>query len=319
MGPSDTWPGSEAARELPGTTGTTPTYTYAMIPGAPPVSVVRVEAGSLDGVDPTHAHSHDFLTVAYFEHGGGSLRLGPKQWAINDGDVFVVAPGEVMGVGSDTRGFAGVAGWGVYFPAEGLGPSAPHALLAWRSHPLLFPFVRGVATGAQRLVVPPAERPAWTRRFTDLDQELSRRADGCHEAVAAHLMLLLVDLARLATDVASDLRFRDEPVLGDVFEAIEQRYAEQLSLKDVAAGLHLTPAYLTTLVRRRTGRTVQAWITERRMAEARRLLVQTDQTVVEIAGHTGYPDPGYFARTFRRAHGTTPLQWRRAGRGPAAP
>jgi len=27
-----------------------------------------------------------------------------------------------------------------------------------------------------------------------------------------------------------------------------------------------------------------------------------------------YADPGYFVRAFRRAHGTTPLRWRRAGR-----
>lgn len=313
MSSSVGWPGSEAARELPGG-GATPAYTYARTPGAPAVSVVRVRPGALADVDSNHAHSHDFLTVAYFEHGGGSLRIGPRQWPIDTGDVFVVAPGEVMGVGTDTRGFETVAGWGIFFPAEGLGPSAPHALLAWRSHPLLFPFVRGVATGAQRLTVPPGDRADWTRRIEALDHELVERSDGCQEAVTAHLMLLLVDLARLATDVASDLRFRDEPVLGDVFEAIEQRYAEQLSLKDVAAELHLTPAYLTTLVRRRTGRTVQAWITERRMAEARRLLVQTDQTVVEIAAHTGYHDPGYFARTFRRVHGTTPVRWRHAGR-----
>jgi AraC family transcriptional activator of pobA len=85
-------------------------------------------------------------------------------------------------------------------------------------------------------------------------------------------------------------------------------------LKDVARAVSLSPGHLTTVVRRKTGRTVLEWIAERRMVEARRLLVQTDLAVEEVGRRVGYGHPGYFVRTFRRAHGSTPLGWRRAGR-----
>ena len=78
--------------------------------------------------------------------------------------------------------------------------------------------------------------------------------------------------------------------------------------------MSLTPGHLTTVVRRKTGRTVLEWIAERRLAEARRLLVQTDLAVEEVGRRVGYGDAGYFGRAFRRAHGATPLGWRRAGR-----
>jgi AraC-like DNA-binding protein len=55
-----------------------------------------------------------------------------------------------------------------------------------------------------------------------------------------------------------------------------------------------------------TGRTILEWISERRMAQARRLLVETDLAAEEIGHRVGYRDPGYFARSFRRSHGTTP-------------
>jgi AraC family transcriptional regulator, transcriptional activator of pobA len=71
-------------------------------------------------------------------------------------------------------------------------------------------------------------------------------------------------------------------------------------------------------VARRTGRTVQQWITERRMTEARRLLARTDLTIEATAGHCGYSDAGYFIRTFKRDHGVTPAQWRRTGRRSSA-
>jgi AraC-like DNA-binding protein len=291
-----------------------PVYTYAPVPGAARVSLMRLDRSSMGGLDAGHAHSHDFLLLTYFEQGGGSLRLGTHEWDVEAGDVYVVAPGEVIGVGDDPEGLAGAEGWGVFFPPDGLGTQAPDALLSWRAHPLLLPFARGVASGAQRLKVPAEERPVWSERFSALDRELRERRDGAQEAAVAHLTLLLVDLSRLAADVVGDLRLQDEPLLAEVFGFIEQRYCEGISLKDVASAVSLTPGHLTTVVRRKTGRTVQEWIAERRMAQARRLLVETDLTVDEIGGKVGYRDSTYFVRSFRRAHGVTPLRWRRAGR-----
>ena len=103
-------------------------------------------------------------------------------------------------------------------------------------------------------------------------------------------------------------------MLEAIFSYIEDHYAEPISLSDVAAAVNLTPGYLTTAVRRRTGRTVLDWITERRLAEARHLLITTDESVEQIGKLAGYSDPTYFIRTFKRAHGTTPAVWRRANR-----
>jgi AraC-like DNA-binding protein len=147
-----------------------------------------------------------------------------------------------------------------------------------------------------------------------LDRELHGRRDGYRGAVLAHLTLLLVSVSRLAVDVAGDLRLQDEPLLAEVFGVIEERYGEPLSLKDVARAVSLTPGHLTTVVRRKTGRTVQQWIVERRMVQARRLLVETDLAVEEVGRRVGYGDPRYFVRHFRRAHGATPRGWRRASR-----
>ena len=290
-----------------------PVYTYEVVPGVPPVGAMKLGRGVSGGLPHPHSHAHDFLVLAYFERGGGSMWLGDREWQVEAGDVYVIAPGEVVGTG-DASGLEEAEGWGVFFPPEVLGPHAPGAFLSWRAHPLLFPFVRGAAGGAQRLKVPPADRPSWSGRLSALDLELRQRHDGYREAVLAHLTLLLVGVGRLAADVVGDLRLKDEPLLAEVFGFIEDRYRERVSLKDVARAVSLSPGHLTTVVRRKTGRTVQEWIAERRMVEARRLLVETDLSVEEVAQKVGYGDTGYFVRSFRRTHGATPLGWRRAGR-----
>jgi AraC-like DNA-binding protein len=278
-------------------------YTYARAPGRPPVSALRWADTAADpGVG--HAHAHDFLVLVFFERGGGGVRLGRREVPIEHGDVLVVAPGAVIGRATEPLD-AGAVGWAVWFPADVL--DAPGAALAWRSHPLLSAF----AGGARRLRVPEADRAAWSARCTALVDELEGRREGHHEAVLAHLTLLLVALSRLASAAPGGMRLRDEPLLGAVFAEIEARFAGPLSLAGVAAAVGLTPGHLTTVVRRRTGRTVQGWIDERRMAEARRLLAETDLTAAAIGAAVGIPDPSYFVRRFRVAHGITPLAWRR--------
>ncbi len=98
-----------------------------------------------------------------------------------------------------------------------------------------------------------------------------------------------------------------------VFDALEASFREPITARDVAAAVGRSPGHVTTVVRRRTGRTVGRWVTERRLQEARRLLATTDLTVAAIAGRVGYRDPGYFIRRFRAAHDLTPQEWRRAG------
>jgi AraC family transcriptional activator of pobA len=289
-------------------------YGYRRVPGVPPVGVLRTYGRELHprGFVRCHPHTHDFLVLLHVEQGGGSLQVDGRRWVLSEGDVFVVAPGEVV----DPSGAAelDLVGSAVFFPADVIESTAAGAFLSWRSHPLLFPFVRGVGGGAQRLRVPPAERPGFAARIAALEQELQERRDGYNEAVLAHLTLLLVAVSRLAADVPEDLAVRDEPLLAAVFDAIEAGYRRPISLRDVADAVGLTPGHLTTVVGRKTGRTVQQWLTERRMTEARRLLATTDLTVEGVAQRVGYQDARYFTRRFRRAHGVAPLEWRRAGR-----
>ena len=95
-----------------------------------------------------------------------------------------------------------------------------------------------------------------------------------------------------------------------VFEFIEANFHRPLELKEVASNLGYSPAYLTNLVRQKTGRTVKQWIIERRMNQARQLLLDTDKAIAQIATDTGYTDTGYFTRQFKQLHGTSPNLWR---------
>jgi AraC-like DNA-binding protein len=291
--------------------------TYGIVPAPGELPVWVWPLGALVGSDrPREEHSHEFPGLVYFDGADGTVTLGGRTEQVRAGDLYVIAPGDVIGRHTPSLRSPphGSFGWGVMFTPDALGAEVPGAYLAWRTHPLLFPFVRGSGSGPLRLPVPEPERPALRDRVLALERELTDRPEGYREAARAHLVLLLVAVSRLAADLVGDLRADREPLLAAVFEVIEARYADALSLRDVARAVSVSPGHLTTTVRRRTGRTVQEWITERRMVQARRLLVGSGLSVAEVGRRVGYPDAGYFARVFGRAHGVSPARWRQAGR-----
>ena len=102
------------------------------------------------------------------------------------------------------------------------------------------------------------------------------------------------------------------PKLNKVFQFIEDNYQQPINLCDVAKAVGYSPAYLTNLVKRQTKRAIHGWIVERRMTEARSLLLKTDEPVNQIAAKVGYPDAGHFIRQFRQLHEMPPKVWRNA-------
>ncbi len=310
----------------------TPVIAYLPRPGTVPIGAALVLGGDLrpDHVPGDGPHAHDFHVLVHVERGAGTLRVDAREWALGEGDVCLVAPGEVVRGASALPGDARV--WLAFFTAEALGPQASTPL-AWRQHPLLAAFGR-LDEGAPRVLsVPERERASWATLLGVLSDEAGVHSPGpvrpgAHEAATAALTLLLVSLARI-TPVAPpatpgrgarpDLDeiaggWARDPLVAAVLDVVEAGFREPISTRDVADSLGYTTGHLTTVVRERSGRTVLEWLTERRMIEARRLLVETDLPVAVVAERTGYRDATYLVRRFREQHGVTPLQWRRQAR-----
>lgn len=87
-------------------------------------------------------------------------------------------------------------------------------------------------------------------------------------------------------------------------------FDQTVRLEDAARQACLSPFYFHRLFVRTYGQTPHAFLTERRLLEARRLLVQTDLSVTEICFSLGFESPGTFCTLFRRVVGCTPTEYR---------
>lgn len=93
-------------------------------------------------------------------------------------------------------------------------------------------------------------------------------------------------------------------------EYIKLHFEEELSAGLLAEALQCGPDYLNRLCRRAWGHTVTEEINRVRLARACRLLLEGKLCVKEVAYESGFNDPAYFRRRFRRAFGQTPGEYR---------
>ncbi|MEM6399974.1 MAG: AraC family transcriptional regulator [Cyanobacteria bacterium P01_D01_bin.116] len=105
-------------------------------------------------------------------------------------------------------------------------------------------------------------------------------------------------------------QFPEHSQLRAIFTFIEANYHQPITLNDVAKAFSYTPSYLTSLVRRLTGKTLYQWIVQRRMFQARRLLLSTELPISQIAQAVGYLDTGHFVKHFRQIHKKPPKSWK---------
>jgi len=107
--------------------------------------------------------------------------------------------------------------------------------------------------------------------------------------------------------------------LAPVFRTIQARYAEPLTLRDLAAVVHLEPAYFSTSFKRATGVSPFRYLADFRLRRARQLLLTTEYSLAQIAVATGFRDPFYLSRVFKKAEGLSPREYRRAQHSPGSP
>lgn len=262
--------------------------------------------------EPVGSHGSSCFKLLFLEEGEGWYHTGQYGIRAVPGDLFLIAPDAVHNF-SDPEG---TKNWVVMFAADTLAPSqtSDNVFLRLLSELLLLSFLGPKGTEISHFQVVPVDRPRWLVRLRQLERELNDKPLGFAEAARALLMLLLTDTARLVASQLSQRSLKSHPLLTRVFLFIESHYRNQISLCDVAEAVNRAPAYLTDFVRCETGRTVLSWIIERRLAEARRLLLTTNQSVEQIAETVGYLDTGHFIRQFRRLHDMTPRRWRNTHR-----
>ena len=94
-------------------------------------------------------------------------------------------------------------------------------------------------------------------------------------------------------------------------ERIEGGFSEKLLLGDLATELGVDLYYLSHFFREHFGLSFQEYLAKLRCEKARRELLLTDRSLLDISLSCGFSSPKYFQRAFQKQYGATPREYRR--------
>lgn len=255
-----------------------------------------------------HRHSNLFQLLLAVG-GGGELRADSLTRDFAAPTLVTVPPGVVHGY----RFQPGTEGWVVTlsdsFAADIFGRGGSREVAPAMSEPVLLPLA--------------ADAPETMRLradFTAIAEEFRWNALGQMDAIAAHLRLIFVTLARLrqAHRESATAQDADAALFARFRMLVETHYRDHRPVSVYAADLAVTEKRLTAACRRVAARAPLDIIHARLLIEAKRNLLYTSMSVAEAGYALGFRDPAYFSRFFTRRAGVAPKQFKAGGTPQAA-
>jgi len=253
--------------------------------------------------DPSRSspHYHDFFQVSLLL-GSGSLMHDFRETTVSGVTLFFLSPGQVHTVNRNPGMGGTIVSFTRDFFETGSGPTS--GIL------LELPFFYATEV-MPWLPLGEAEGKPATRLFQEMQQEFDEGREGAAEILRSLLRILMVRASRWYAGEASVADASRATVLVRRFQQeVEQHHHEWSLLEPYARVLGVTVNHLNDVFREETGTSAGEHIRQRRLLDAKRLLLHSSLSVAEICFRLGFKDPSYFGRFFRRYEEISPAEFR---------
>ncbi len=249
-------------------------------------------------------HKHSFFEICYAFEGQGIFRITRRDYEVQAGQVFVARPGETHEIISSEEDPLGIYFWSYTLipPRECQQEAGVDVLL------------NAFLTSQKPLST---SSPAMPRILELLTEEIVQKEPGYVQAIEGLVVKLLLDTARAVVEVLPQFILDDlsakspeETVIHMVVRYLRDNYNHAISIRDLAAQVHLSERHICRLFRKMMGMSILEYLTKLRVEIAAQLLLERRLAIKEVAQTVGYPDVRYFTTLFRQYTGLTPAVFR---------
>jgi len=181
------------------------------------------------------------------------------------------------------------------------------------------PFINQLLNGRLLQENQPSEGYPDHQIFEQWYQDITHHLQHCHEIILLEIKARLLRLATnlIASNALESFNDHVKPVGTQSVSKIErmakfiaQNYTEQICVADIAKEVNLHPDYAADLFRKTFGVTLNHFIIQYRVQHAQRMLVTTNNKILNIAFESGFNSLSRFNASFKRLCGCTPSQYR---------
>jgi AraC family transcriptional activator of pobA len=247
-------------------------------------------------------HRHTFYHVVLFTKGSGFHTVDFEQFPVSAGQIYFMSPGQVH-----SWNFEGeVDGYIINFSDDLL-----QNFLSDKQYLEQFTFFRSIARESV-YNLDDNTFVATNAIFKKIIAEVATPAAFTADLICASLVELFITVQRSVrpTEVKA-IPQQNQLILYNFRKLVNTWYAEKRLPKDYAAMLYITPNHLNALCKDLLGKPAGEVIRDRILLEAKRLLVNAELSISEIAFKLAFTDNSHFTRFFKKHTGQTPEEFKK--------
>ena len=250
-----------------------------------------------------------FFKITLITKNSGRLKYGQDYYDYNEGSMLFLAPNQLVGTVEYNRD--------------------THAYILLIHPDFLFghPLAKKIKqygyfsySSNEALHISDKEKEIILSVYRIMEQELNSRVDEfSQEVVIAQIDLLLSYVNRFykrqfitRTMINNDILQKTETILEDYLNNQESLHTGLPTVQYLSDQLHISPGYLSDLLRTLIGQNAQSYIHEKIIGKAKERLTSTNLTVSEIAYELGFEHPQSFSKLFKTKTKISPLEFRKS-------
>ncbi|MBC7935113.1 MAG: AraC family transcriptional regulator [Rhizobacter sp.] len=246
------------------------------------------------------AHRTEFYGLTFIESGQGKICINNNCYEFEDNMLIATSPGQIITLEVDNISY----GYTIFFTSEFLNEHYPETIEK------KFPFYK---LNADSLPVINKDGNHFKILFRAINVEYHTKEPEYMNIIRSYLLVLL-NLANrhyLKKTDTSNFRNKKYELTVELERLVAQNMPERKSITYLAKKLSVSSKHLSEIVKATTGKTPSAFITNIYMLEAKKLLMHTSLSIIEVAYQLNYDDPSYFNKVFKRQFNMTPLHFKK--------
>lgn len=128
-----------------------------------------------------------------------------------------------------------------------------------------------------------------------------------------HFCSLLINYLKSIRQQGIEIKTpHEEIVFRHFIQLVGQHYRKERRVSFYAEQMHLTPKYMSIVIRRASGHGPTEWINQNVLLEAKNLLRYTNMSIQEVTYNLSFPNQSFFGRWFKNQTGISPKKYRQA-------
>ncbi len=249
-------------------------------------------------------HWHEDAEFIYIKKGQGIIIIDGEEHVVSGGDIAFILPSRVHGIfqhGEDSMEYENIIFDSKMF-ASTLDEFYDSFLLPFFENAVDIPtiFRQGV-TGYESI-----------KKYLDSNDNISSHREGAWGlAIKGNMYLLLFNLVSLYEEKIDSSSRKKIDKLKPVIKHVELHYGEPTSVEEMASLAGFSESHFMRFFKEAFGVSFVTYLNDYRLSMAARLLLSTEDSILDISQQVGFENLSHFNRQFKRKYDKTPREYRK--------